>query len=154
MLIVFFGVLMNTCNASQPFSKSEDSIKGPWLPFSDFSGTSYEGYKSAYRKLFGTDVKDKPLEEAAVSLLKMLILARGHQSTVFFFQSTGARPVHMGTAVGSTWSKSYGIVLDQLFLKFTLPSLSEKWYTRFLAARDTLHDAWISHPATAPGKPL
>ena len=47
-------------------------------------------------------------------------------------------------AVNDTWKGLYGMLLDDLFLGLAQPSPSCQWYTRLLAARDTIFHAWIT----------
>ena len=139
------GMCSSKADGFIPCGKIDNSCKGPWLPFSDFSDGSYDNIKNAFRNTVTSDLNGKSLEKTAEHSMKHLVLASEHR-TEQQIRPSGIWTQDMGTAVGKTWRDLYSILLDGLFIDLAKPQPRSPHYIRLLAARDALFEAWISRP--------
>ena len=78
-------------------------------------------------------------------MLNILVIAAEHRTRAKI-EPSGIWDKDIGGAAGVTWRPFYGMLLDDLFTALARPQPSTIWYTRLLAARDSLFQPWIAHP--------
>ena len=129
-----------------PFEQHQSLDRGPWLPLPEYDDNTHEEEKRKFGNYVEDGVKGKDLEMACRRILRALILLVPHrmdralEPSGLWVQWCGSEFLVDG------FGEDIGLLYDDLSLALARTSPSPHWYTRLLAARDTLHSHWCRTP--------
>lgn len=125
-----------------PFSEGSSSRQDPWLPFSPTPSRDYFAFRSRISKRLDNVTGSLGVENFACSSFKSLALEFGR--TGDWKPSGYWNQFITSTAFPSNLYHFICLLFDFLFIQLSLPQPSEDQYTKTLALRDVLTEAWLT----------
>ena len=127
-----------------PFAQEQTKSK-PWSSISTLNMETYSKYTARYMKHIDGRSRQS-IETGSIRVLRVVSIIATGQLT------DGTAPTNVWK--DSIWSlgplrhlkNEVGSLADYTFVQLSKPQPDREWYTKLLAARDTLFDLWVSFP--------
>ena len=130
----------------RPFVEQYELTQEPWLPFTDYPNDEYEEGMRNLGHYVNNNMAGLELELACRRILRSLVLLVPHRRDGALGPSGLWGQWCNSIFLVDGFGDDVGLLYDDLSLALALPTPSPHWYTRLLAARDTIHSHWRRTP--------